>query len=200
MSITTSATVEGLDSVLKALDELSQEITKGKTARIWTNAMRYAMQPVKDTTKLLIDAKTDGTGQLQDAVYIRVHKPTARDKQSKSYMGELYMARVSISSKRAESEQATVTYKTKKGKEITKTYTKFRGSNRPIALAVEAGTPRKLAESELGSAKMAPRPFLRPALEQNAQRVQERLRDALWRELTYGKYAQDAGLDFTGKI
>lgn len=187
--ITRSATIEGMDALFKAMDELSQEITKGKTARIWKNSMRYAFEPVKDTAKMLIDSKTHGTGQLANSLYVSVHKPTARDKRSGSYSGEMYMARVSIKSARQESEFNEKTYTTKTGKVITKKTAKSKGSNRPVAIALEFGT-----------AKMGAEPFFRSALEANIQKVQQRLASALWRELTYGKYAKDAGIDFTGRI
>ena len=185
----TSATIEGFDELMKAMEELSQEITKGKTARIWTNSMRYAFQPVKETSEMILRSQAFDTGTLADSLYIKVHKPQARDKQSASYMNEMYMARVSVRSLRPESEHGTSTFTTKKGKEITRKYVKFHGSNRPVAMAVEFGT-----------AKVPARSFMRTAFEQNLQRVQQRLATALWRELTYGKYAQEAGKDFTGKI
>lgn len=187
--ITQNATIEGMDALFKAMDELSQEITKGKTARIWKTAMQYAMQPAKDTAKMMIDSQTNGTGQLADSLYIKVHKPTARDKRSASYMGETYMARVSIKTARKESEFDYKFYTTKKGAIRTKKTTKSQGSNKPVAAALEFGT-----------AKMAAKPFLRSALTMNISIVQQRLASALRRELIYGKYAQEAGLDFTGRI
>lgn len=187
--ITQNATIEGMDALFKAMDELSQEITKGKTARVWKNAMRYAMIPAKETAEMMIRARSTDSGQLANSFYISVHKPTARDKRSASYFGETYMARVSIRSAREESATGTHSYTTKKGKVINRTYTKFRGSNRPVAAALEFGT-----------AKMGAEPFFRSALESNIQRIQTRLAQSLWHELTYGKYAKDAGIDFTGKI
>ena len=187
--ITQNATIEGMDALFKAMDELSQEITKGKTARVWKNAMRYAMIPAKETAESLLRSQSYDTGPLANSLYISVHKPSARDKRSASYMGETYMARVSVTSKRAESTEGTSTYTTKKGKVITRTYTKFRGSNRPVAMAVEFGT-----------AKVPARSFMRSAMSANIQRIQTRLAQSLWHELTYGKYAKEAGKDFTGKI
>jgi HK97 gp10 family phage protein len=185
----TTNTIQGFDELMKAMDELSQEITKGKTARIWKNSMRYAMQPVKDTAQMAIQAKSFDSGQLANSLYISVHKPAARDKQSGSYMGETYMARVSIKAAREESEHRSTTFTTKKGKSITKNYVTFHGSNKPVAMALEFGT-----------AKMGAEPFFRSALESNLQKVQERLGRYLWTELTYGKYAKEAGKDFTGSI
>ena len=184
----TGPTVTGFDELLKAMDDLSKEITTGRTARIWKNSMRYAMEPVKDTARILIQSQTKGTGTLADSLYIAVHKPTARDKRSGSYMGETYMARVGVTSKRPESKINTTVYATKKGQTKSKDYLAGK-TNRPVAIAVEFGT-----------ADVSSRPFLRPALTSNIQYIQNRLGDALWRELTFGKYAQEAGLNFAGKI
>ena len=193
-----------MDEIMKAMNELSEEISKAKTARIWNNAMRFAFEPVKETAEQIIKGITGGsetsTGTLAKSLYIKTHRPTARDKQSRTYAGEQYMARVSITAKRDESEEAISVYKTKKGKLVTKKYIKFRGSNRPVAMAVEFGTLRRASRLEFGSAKLGPRPFMRTALEQNIIRVQERLAGALWRELMYGKYTKEAGKDFTGRI
>ena len=183
----TTGTVKGFDELMKAMDELSQEISQGKTARIWKNCIGYAMQPVKETAKMLIDAKTHGTGTLADSVYLAVHKPTARDKRSGSYMGEMYMARVSIKSARPESRENISLYTNKKGQ--IKERKSLTNTNRPVAMAVEFGT-----------ANVASRPVMRPALEANINIIQQRLATALWRELTMGKYAKEAGKDFTGSI
>ena len=187
--ITTSATIEGMDNLLRAMAELSQEITKGKTARIWKNSMRYAMEPAKETAQSILRSTAFDTGQLANSLYISVHKPTARDKRSASYRGETYMARVSVSSRRAESQEGVSTYTTKKGKIVSRKYVKFRGSNRPIAMAVEFGT-----------AKVPARSFMRAAMSANVQRIQERFARSLWQELTFGKYVKEAGIDFTGRI
>ena len=191
----TSATIEGFDNLLKAMNELSEEITKGKTARIWGNALRYAMIPVKETAQQIVTARAYDSGQLANSLYIKVHKPQARDKQSLSYQGEMYMARVSVKSARAESEIKSTTYTTKKGKVITRQYVGFHGSNRPVSMAINFGT-----KTELGDVHTPAQPFLRPALEANILKVQQRLGQALWNELTFGKYAKEAGLDFTGRI
>lgn len=191
----TSATITGFDELMKAMDELSQEITQGKTARIWGNALRYAMIPVKETAQQIVTARAFDSGQLANSLYIKVHKPQARDKASGSYMGETYMARVSVSSKRAESEIKTTMYTTKKGKNITREYIGFHKSNRPVSMAINFGT-----KTELGDVHTPAQPFLRPALEANILKVQERLGRALWHELTSGKYAKEAGLDFAGRF
>lgn len=159
--------VEGFAELFKAMDDLAQEVGKGKTDRIWKKSMAYAIAPVFAAAKQR--APVD-SGQLQDHVYMKVQRPQGRDKASASYRGEMFLARVTVSPKRDDSIKHTTI--TRKGKERV-TYT-----NRPVALS-----------KEFGSAGNAPKPFLRPALENNISTVVERLGKAVFYELTWGKYA-----------
>lgn len=168
MSVQMSVKVEGFEDLFKQMNELAQEIGKGKTDRIWRNALKYAMEPVLEKAKSL--APKD-SGQLADHLYIKVHKPQSRDKASKYYEGEMYMARVTLNPKREDTVKHTVL--NKRGK-FQNYYV-----NRPVGLAQEFGT-----------AGNAPQPFLRPALESSNQEVIDRLGKSLWAELTWGKYAK----------
>lgn len=169
------------------MTQLSEEITKQKTARIWNNALRYAMIPVYDTAKQTLEANSVSSGQFKDALYISVHRPTSRDRAAASFMGESYIGRVSVNNKRRESIIHERKYTTKKGKTITKKTVAFQKSNRPIALALEFGT-----------AKMQSEPFLYDALMAHSVDIQQRLGRVLWLELSAGKYAKQAGFKFGG--
>jgi len=168
MPLEAQVKTEGFEDLFKALNELGEEIGKGKTDRIYRNAMKAAFQPVLDTARTSAPVRT---GQLEEHLYLKVQRPQSRDKNSKYYEGEVWMARVTLNPKREESIQ-NVTLN-KRGK--------FQNSyvNPPVGLALEFGT-----------AKMAAHPFLRPALEANASTVVERLGQQLWYELTWGKYAK----------
>ena len=164
------------------MDALSQEITQGKTAKIWKNSLLYAMAPVKAAAiSLAPGGGKRSTGQLRDSIYLTAHKPKARDKKAQSYMGEIYMARVSIKAAREESVSNTTL---KNGK--FRTTVEFKNSNKPVGLAMEFGT-----------AKVAAKPFMRPALESNIQNIQDRLAKYLWAELSMGKYGKDVGFQPT---
>ena len=160
--------VDGFEDLFKQMDELTKEIGKGKTDRIWRNALKYAMQPVLEKAKAF--APKD-TGQLADHLYLKVQKPQNRDKASKYYDGEMFMARVTLNPKRDESTKKTVL--NKRGKFQT-FYV-----NKPVGLS-----------QEFGNAKTSAQPFLRPALESSAQQVTERLGQAIWSEMNWGKYAR----------
>jgi HK97 gp10 family phage protein len=163
----TSFQVSGFAELFKHMDELKEEIGKGKTDRIWRSSLLYAFIPVLETAKS--NAPVD-SGQLREHLYIKASRPTSRDKAGKYYDGEQWMVRVSLNPKREDSVQNVVL--NKKGK-FQNRYT-----NRPVGLAEEFGTANN------GGGK----PFLRPALETNASRVIERLGSKLWSNLNSGKF------------
>jgi HK97 gp10 family phage protein len=152
----------GFTELFRKMDALSEEIGKGKTDRIWRNAMMYAMEPV------LQDAKSfapKDTGQMANRIYMRVHKPQARDKGSQSYNGEMYIARVTASSLRDDSVQNFTL--NKRGK-LQTTYS----NKRPVPVS-----------QEFGNARTGGKPFMRPALDMNIDRVQSRLGWAIWQKI-----------------
>ena len=51
MAVVESFTVEGFPELFKAMDELKEEIGKGKTDRIWRDLLKKSMQPVLDAAK-----------------------------------------------------------------------------------------------------------------------------------------------------
>lgn len=160
--------VEGLDELLQNMADLQEEIGKKKTDRLWRKVLGQAMLPVLETAKAL--APVD-SGQLKEHIYMKVQKPMARDKASMSYKGEGIIARVTVGPKRQESKQIGVVVKRGKQKTLY--------NHRPVALAHEFGT-----------AEIAPKPFMRPALSTNVDNVIQRLGDAIWYELQWGKWAK----------
>lgn len=157
--------VEGFEELFKEMDRLSEEIGTGKTDRIWRKALGEAMQPVLDMAKTLAPGEWQGsTGQLRDNIYMKVHKPQARDKAGKYYDGEMFMARVSVSPIRDDSRKGAVLNKRGKFQTVWQ-------NKKPVALSQEFGN-KHLQNSEFGTAAKGAHPFLRPALENNVGRVQ----------------------------
>jgi HK97 gp10 family phage protein len=179
MEINLKNNVTGFDELFRAMDELAEEIGKGKTDKIWKKSLGYAMKPVLEDAKAL--APRD-TGQLADHIYLKIQRPQGRDKSSKYYKGEMFMARVTVSPKREDT--ITKTTLNKKGKFQT-----YSANLKPVALSQEFGN-RRLQNSEFGTAARGSHPFMRPALEKNYQNVIDRLGTALWAELTWGKYSK----------
>lgn len=163
--------VEGFDELFKAMDKLALEIGKAKTDKIWKKALGYAFMPVLDAAK---NAAPTDTGQLKEHVYMKVQRPQARDKASNKYQGEAFMARVTVGPKRIESVEKTLILK--KGKEKT-IY-----NHRPVALAMEFGTADTSAQ-----------PFMRPALENNVDRVISRLGYSVMAAIEAGKWVKQKG-------
>lgn len=149
----------GFTELFAKMEQLREEVGKGKTDAIWRKAMMYAMEPV------LQDAKAyapKNTGQLAERIYMKVHRPMARDKSGKAYQGEMYMARVTSSTLRNDSVQNFIV--NKKGKLQT-----VWGNKRPVGVS-----------NEFGNAKTPHHPFMRPALDNNIDRVQSRLGWGIW--------------------
>ena len=166
MANNTSFQVSGFAELYKHMDELKEEIGKGKTDRIWRSSLIYAFIPVLETAKAM--APVD-TGQLREHLYIKAHRPMARDKSGKYYEGEQWMVRVSLNPKREDSVENVSLSKNGKFRS--------RFDNRPVGYAQEFGSVRNPAH-----------PFLRPSLEVNASQVVERLGSKLWSNLNSGKF------------
>lgn len=143
--------VEGFPELFAAMEDIREEIGKGKTDRIWRDAMKSAFAPVLASAKS--NAPND-TGQLSQRIYMKVHRPNRSDKQSKYYeRGEIYMARVSASPLRDESQQHVVLNKRGKFQTVWR-------NKKPVAVS-----------QEFGNASTPAHPFLRPALEANVGTV-----------------------------
>lgn len=158
--------VEGFEELFAKMGELEEEIGKGKTDRIWRKALAWAMEPV------LQDAKSfapKDTGETSERIYLRVHRPQGRDKSSNRYAGEMFMARVTASTLREDSVQNFVV--NKKGR----------------LQATWANKSRAPVSQEFGNARVPARPFLRPALSANTDRVISRLGQAIWAEVNWGQ-------------
>ena len=161
--------VDGFPELFAAMEALKEEIGKGKTDRIWRDAMKRAFTPVLNAAKQ--NAPKD-SGQLANRIYMKVHRPNQGDKRSKHYVpGEIYMARVSASPLRDESQLHTILNKRGKFQNV------WRGK-RPVAVAMEFGNLHTPANSSIGGFK-GHHPFLRPALESNYKLVTDILADSL---------------------
>lgn len=174
------AEVQGFDQLFRVMDQLSEEITRAKTDHIWIKSMREAMQVVLDTARARVPIHD---GELHDALYLKAHRPQARDKKALAYQGESVMARVSIKAPRKDKKTGKLKieieeYKTKTGKTRKRMKYDFRDSNKPVAMAMEFGT-----------AHTSGKPFLRSSLESNINTVIVTLGNSVWHELTTGKYS-----------
>lgn len=159
----TEFTVEGFPELFAAMAELKEEIGKSKTDRIWREAMKAAFQPVLEAAKR--NAPKD-TGELSNRIYMKVHRPNRSDKQSKYHEpGETYMARVSVSPLRSDSQLHYQTRTSKKGKVYLQSVWR---NKKPVGVS-----------QEFGNARVPAQPFMLPALRQSSNLVAAILNDRL---------------------
>jgi HK97 gp10 family phage protein len=172
--------IEGLKDVLAVFGELALEIgDKKATSKILVPAAREAMKPVLTMAKM--NAPKD-TGDLSRTMQIEARRPTKRDIRSK-YIKE------------NDSVIALVTTKAFK-KKLKK---EFYEANASLYESDKAAYNRKLKEAkrqvgvlsdaraiaqEFGTARNGAQPFLRPALESQADQTAKRLGEILGRRLT----------------
>ncbi|CAB4133902.1 hypothetical protein UFOVP263_48 [uncultured Caudovirales phage] len=166
MAVTHQFEVEGMEALFKKMDDLRDEIGKGKTDKIWRQVMTYAMEPVlQDCVSTAPYDPNSKDGHMRDHIYMAVHKPKSRDKGSASYQGELYMARVTVSPIRDSTTWHTRI--NKRGNFQTTT----RGK-KPVAVSME-----------FGNAHVAAQPFIRQSLSTNIDNVTSRLGEAIMAQI-----------------
>lgn len=154
--------MEGFQELIKQMDELGQEIGKAKTDAIWRKAMGYAMKPVLEDA---VSFAPKDTTEMSKRIYMKVHRPMARDKQGRRYAGEAYMARVTVSPIRSDS---VLNYTVNSKGKLRATW-----SNKSFAPVSQ----------EFGNANHPAKPFMRPALEVNIPRVESRLGWSVWQAI-----------------
>ena len=175
--------IQGFEELFKKFDDMTEEIGKGKTDRLWRNMLLNAMQVVFDDARAFAPGSSpESTGQLRNSIYMKAHKPQARDKASKSYNGEMYMVRVTSSAIRHDTKYAVIV--NKRGNYQTVTTNK-----KAVGVSQEFGN-KHLMNSEFGTAAKGAHPFLRPALDNNREDVMNNLARIMWYELFLGKYAK----------
>jgi HK97 gp10 family phage protein len=153
MSAEASFKVEGFEDLFARMDEIKLEIGKGKTDKVWRNMLKAAMTPVLQEAKRL--APQD-TGQLAEHIYLKVHRPMARDKDGKAYQqGTVYMARVTASTLRDDTVYNFIVNKRNKLQTVV-------ANKKPVPVS-----------QEFGNAKTPAHPFLLPALRKHEQMMQD---------------------------
>ena len=167
MSVQHEFRVDGFDELFAGMAELKEEIGKGKTDKMWREALSMAAQPILDTAKRDAPYKS---GQLEEHIYMKVQRPMARDKAGKYYAGEMYMARITVSPLRDDTELHFIVNKRGKVQPVYR-------NKRPVALS-----------QEFGNAHNGAHPFLRPALETNVDLVVSILGDRI--KLILDKFAK----------
>jgi len=169
--------VEGFKELLTTLDAIREEIGKGKTDKIYRNAMKAAMQPILDAAK---EFAPEDTGQLREHIYMKVHRPQRRDKNGKYFDGEVYMGRISVNPVRAESQLHHIVNKRGKLQTVWR-------NKKPVALS-----------QEFGNAHTPKHGFLRRALEARGRNAVSILEMSL--KLSIDEYARSVARGYQFKV
>ena len=167
---------EGFKEFEAMLDEIEEDFDEKDAKKILQNACRAAMKPVLDSARNNLEIHDNiDTGQLLDSLRLEVRKPTAKDKHSKYSTPTMIMiARVTVAPGNRFYPDDDIGHKSKLFKKQfknKKTGKKQHMISDARAFAIEFGTARwKQGEGM---------PFIRPALESNAQRVTDSLVESL---------------------
>jgi len=167
---------EGFKEFETLLDEIKDDFSEKDTKKILQNACRTAMQPVLATSKSLLETHGNvDTGQLLASLRLEARKPNGKDKHSVYTTPTMIMiSRVTVAPGNRFYPDDDLGHKSKLFKKEfknKKTGKKEHMHSDARAFAIEFGT----AKWEKGEGK----PFIRPALESNAQKVTNSLADAL---------------------
>ena len=150
MSAELTFKAEGFEDLFARLDAIKEEVGKGKTDKLWRQMLSNAARPILETAQRLAPKNT---GQMAEHIYLKVHRPMARDKAGRMYAGEVYMARITASTLRDDTVYKFIVNKRNKLQTIV-------ANKKPVPVS-----------QEFGNAHNGAHPFLRPALEQNIDKV-----------------------------
>jgi len=179
--------IEGLKEVLVAFDELASDIGDKKArSSILIPAVREAMKPV--LTMAQMNAPKD-TGDLSRTLQIEARRPTKRDLRSK-YINPTDTVIAVVTTKAFPKKDKKKFYEANADlyQSNKKAYNKKLKETK--ATAGVLSDARAVAQ-EFGTARMKNhKPFLRPALESQAQSTAKRLGEIIGRRLTQYKAKQ----------
>lgn len=165
MAVKISFGWEGFKEFEELVDQMVEDFGEKDTRKMMRNAMKNAMQPV------LVDAKLrapSDTGALAASLQVEARKPTGKDRRSK-YVDK------------TDAVIASVT--TAPGWKLKKTAFFNKKNKKSDIKQVGINSDARAVAMEFGTAKVAAKPFLRPALEANKAVVVDSLGDELKTQL-----------------
>lgn len=153
--------IEGKQEFDALMEEIITDFGVKDAKKILQKAAYESMRPVLQTAKLR--APVD-TGQLAASLRLSAGKPTRKQKRSKYIeASDVVVATVSTSTVR----------------QLEKMRFKNRKNEKNDILQVGGKSDARAMAMEFGTAKVQARPFLRPALESNKEKVASSLKDNL---------------------
>jgi HK97 gp10 family phage protein len=161
---------EGFKEFAELLKEMQNDFGEKDSKKILGKAVRNSMNTVLSSAKMLVPVDT---GALRASLRLEVRKPTRKDKRSK------YVKDSDVIIGTVTTAPASVLAKKK--------FMNAKTGKKQVGIESDA---RAIA-NEFGTAKMSAHPFMRPALETNAQSVVGTLKDNLKESLS--KYRSKKG-------
>lgn len=170
--------IEGLGDVTKAFDQLAEEIGDKKAqSKVLVPAARQAIMPV--LTAAQQNAPID-TGGLRLSLQVEARRPTNKDKRSKYInQNDSAIALVTTASGKKLAQMSSGKGLAKSKKRLAKM-----GANaEQIAAFSGLQSDARAIAQEFGTSRISAKPYLRPAMEANAQAVVLRLGEALAQQI-----------------
>lgn len=158
--------VTGADDLLARVVQMQTDFGEKDTRKVLVKAARKSMLPALQMAKALAyNGREYATGELAASLQIEARRPTRRDKQSK-YVSftDAVIATITTAPK---SKLVKIRKKVMKAR-ATRRGTSFDEAQFDNTLHTFDG--RAIAQ-EFGTAKIPARPYLRPAMEANAQQI-----------------------------
>ena len=153
-----SVQFEGIEEFSQMLDQMKDDFSEKDSKKILNNAVKLAMQPVLSKAQSLVPIDT---GALRASLRIEARKPTSRDKRS------IYVNPTDVVIGTVTTAPGSVLKKKK--------FVNQRTGQKETGIASDA----RAVANEFGTAKMAGRPFMRPAMETSTQPVLNSLAQSL---------------------
>lgn len=162
--------LEGIGAVASAFDQLAQEIgDKKATSKVLVPAVREALKPV------LADAQRrapEDTGGLRLSLLVEARRPSKRDRRSK-YITQTDTVIAAVTT--ASGKKLAAMSQGKGLLRARKRLIKMGASQEQAASFMGIKSDARAMSQEFGSAHNPPHPYLRTALESNAQETVNRL-------------------------
>jgi HK97 gp10 family phage protein len=149
---------EGIQEFTQLLDQIKDDFSEKDSKKILNNAVKLAMQPVLSKAQSLVPIDT---GALRASLRIETRKPTSRDKRS------IYVNPTDVVIGTVTTAPGSVLKKKK--------FVNQRTGQKETGIASDA----RAVANEFGTAKMAGKPFMRPAMETTTQPVLNSLSTSL---------------------
>lgn len=181
--------LEGVGDVAKAFDELAAEIgDKKATSKVLVPAVREAMQPVLAAAQQ--NAPVD-SGALRMMLQVEARRPNRRDRRSK-YITETdtVIAAVTTASGKKMKQWNDAMGTDKGRKSMARRMRKAGMTDEQIREFKGFKSDARAVAQEFGTSRNGAQPYLRPALEANAQSTVNRLSAILKRRLEQYKAKQ----------